>query len=222
MTNAIRKTARWTWKDTLLLIIAAAPILYAIGVYGKLPELMAVHFGTGGEANGYQSKGSFLILMSALNLALPLLMKWPPSLDPKRNNYEKFQGFYDLLRILVTVLLSGVFFIIILTNLGYDVPINFWVPLGVGALWMVIGNYMGRARPNYTFGIRTPWTLADEEVWRRTHRMAGPIWMLAGIVFIGVSLFPSIVPAWFGIVVILLSVLVPTLYSFIKYRERKN
>ncbi|WP_068774074.1 SdpI family protein [Paenibacillus sp. FJAT-26967] len=219
MTNPASKLTTWSWKDALLLIIAAAPTLFALWVYERLPDQMAIHFGTGGDPNGYQSKLAFILLISLLNLALPLLMKWMPSLDPGRKNYEKFQGFYDLFRLMMTLLLSGAFFLTLLYNLGYDVSIEMWVPLFVGILWMIVGNYIGRARPNYTFGIRTPWTLANEEVWRRTHRMAGPIWMIAGIIFIGVSLIPAIIPPWFAFTAVVLSILIPTVYSYLSYRK---
>ena len=88
-----------------------------------------------------------------------------------------------------------------------------------GLLFILIGNVMGRFKHNYFVGIRTPWTLANEEVWRKTHRVAAPIWVLGGIINILLAFtetnFKGI---WFVAIVAVISI-VPIVYSYIVYQQ---
>jgi uncharacterized membrane protein len=97
------------------------------------------------------------------------------------------------------------------------VPISLIAALSVGVLLMVIGNYMGKLRKNFFIGIRTPWTLASDAVWERTHRFAGPLFVAAGAAWIGLS-FVHARPGWMLVPVIAAAVL-PGIYSFVLYRR---
>jgi len=112
------------------------------------------------------------------------------------------------------------FGLILAFNLGYRIHMQMAVLLMVGLIWMVIGNFLGQVRFNYFFGIRTPWTLADEEVWRRTHRLAAPLWVIAG----GLMLISAFLPGWMSVGVlvaaIILTAMIPAVYSLIVYRKR--
>lgn len=186
-----KATGRWKWVDLLILAVAAVPIFLAIGFYDRLPESLSVHFNLRGEADGYQGKLSFLLTYGLLMTVLPWLMKLLPAIDPKRENYAKFNDIYELFRLLI-----------------------------IGGLWIIIGNYLGRIRFNYFVGIRTPWTLANEEVWRRTRRLAVPLWMAAGLIAILAAFLPGIV-AVLGLGIALgLSVVIPTVFSYLFYRQQ--
>lgn len=215
-----KATGRWKWVDLLILAVAAVPILLAIGFYDRLPESLAVHFNLRGEADGYQGKLSFLLTYGLLMTVMPWLMKLLPAIDPKRENYAKFNDIYELFRLLITLVLSGLLGIVIAYNLGYQVRIQMIVLLIIGGLWIIIGNYLGRIRFNYFVGIRTPWTLANEEVWRRTHRLAGPLWMEAGLIAILAAFLPGIVAVWGLGIALGLSVVIPTVFSYLFYRQQ--
>jgi hypothetical protein len=62
------------------------------------------------------------------------------------------------------------------------------VTVATGVLLLAIGNYLGKARRNAIFGLRTPWTLADGTVWDRTHRFTGVGMVLGGLTLIGLGL----------------------------------
>lgn len=205
--------------DLLLFLIGLIPLGAALVLYDRLPEQMAVHFGLNGKPDGYQSKLSFLILFSLLVIGLPILLKISRFIDPIQTNYEKFARAFEIIRVALTILLSSSFFITLLYNLGYSVNIQMFALTGIGLLFLIIGNYMGQLRFNYFIGIRTPWTLADEAVWRRTHRLAGPIWMFSGIVSIFAALLPAMAAVWSFGFALGTSVLLPTVYSFVLYKQ---
>ena len=104
-------------------------------------------------------------------------------------------------------------------NLGFAVNIQMIVLIGMGILFIFLGNYMSRIRLNYTMGIRTPWTLASEEVWRQTHRLAGPLWFIAGIIVIILAFLPGNLAFILMMIIIAIVALVPILYSYLLYKK---
>lgn len=214
----------WRIKDTILVIIGILPAILACILYAKLPEQMAVHFNVNNQPDGYNSRFWAVVTLFLLGLAVPLGMKLTRMLDPKRDNFAKFHRGYEAIRITTTLFISAVGFFIVLYNIGFIMETSLIVTVGVGILFIVIGNYMGQIRYNYTFGVRTPWTLANEEVWRRTHRLAGPLWVIFGLLLLGSSLFirsGSLLLGWV-IGCSLLASIIPMIYSYVVYRRLKN
>jgi uncharacterized membrane protein len=145
-----------------------------------LPDEVAIHWNLAGEADGYSSKwfGTF-ILPLAMTWCL-LLMTLLPKMDPEKANDEKFKGSYNML-INVFALFFIAFHVITLAyNLGFPVDVGLFVPIGVGVLFIVLGNYMPKFKRNYFVGIRTPWTLESETVWNKTHRIGRKVFVLMG------------------------------------------
>ena len=100
--------------------------------------------------------------------------------------------------------------------LGMDVNMEVIVSILMGGIFILLGNYMSKNHQNYTVGIKLPWTLNSEENWNRTHRMAGKLWILAGLVFWGSVFFENnMVP----IVIIVVVVTIPMIYSFVLYKK---
>jgi len=89
-------------------------------------------------------------------------------------------------------------------------------------LFVVIGNYMGTIRSNFFFGIKTPWTLSSDEVWRKTHRLGGALFILAGLSFIGAAFIRGILSALIPLAMILAAVAVPIGYSYFLYRRMEQ
>jgi uncharacterized membrane protein len=208
------KFGQW---DLLLLVIGLVPIIIAINYYSKLPEQMVSHFGLNGEANGYMKKEYFILLMCVLSIGMPLFLKFIRHIDPKRNNYMKFEDTFKLIRLSVSILISGLFIFSIFYNLGYTFSINHWGIPALGIFFIFLGNVLARIRFNYFVGIRTPWTLSNEEVWRRTHRFGGPIFMIAGFLMLSSLLFKN--PFWIILSAFLILIVVPTGYSYVISRK---
>lgn len=105
------------------------------------------------------------------------------------------------------------------TALGHKISVEIIMPLFMGALFVVIGNYMPKCKQSYTLGIKLPWTLDDEENWNKTHRLAGFLWVIGGVVIMASAFLGKF---WLFFVVLVPMVIIPTVYSYILYRNKKN
>ena len=200
-------------RKTLIItsIVTILPMLIGVICWNRLPDVMATHFGLNNEANGFSSKAFAVFGLPAFLLALLWVGAFVTSRDPKKQNISP--KVFSLTLWIVPVLSLFVAAIMYPINLGYKLDVIFFAELLLGLLFIIIGNYLPKARQNYTIGIKIPWTLANEENWNRTHRLAGYLWMIFGIlmILIGVTRF---VPAAWLIGIILMTVLVPCIYSF--------
>ncbi|MEL7435863.1 MAG: SdpI family protein [Chloroflexota bacterium] len=154
----------------IMLIVSAV-------LYPSLPETLPRQWGIDGEVNSTWHKNYAVLVMPALAIGIYLLTYILPMVDPRRDSYEKFRPSYERVRIAVLVMMAG-FHILTLTQ--YDNPqmLVKLILFGVSLLFVFIGNEMGRFRQTWFAGIRTPWTLADERVWKKTHRV-GARWFVA-------------------------------------------
>ena len=159
--------------------VCALSFAVTLALLPLLPARIPVHWNVDGQIDGWAARpGAFF--GPAMGLGLSLLMKFLPYIDPRRRSYEKFGRAYDAFRLalaLFALILQGVTLYAAFYPDGLDV--SRIITACVGALLCVAGNYMPKFRHNYFCGIRTPWTLASETCWRRTHRFAGPLWFWA-------------------------------------------
>ena len=160
----------------ILLSIVAGAVLY-----NYLPEQVPIHWNVHGEVDGYGGKFMGAFGLPLTTLAVYILMVIIPRIDPKRENYAKFTGAYNAFMAAFVIFMLTLQTAILLFTFGYNVNIGIVTQIGVGLLFVIIGNYMTRVRHNYFFGIKTPWTLANETVWRKTHRFGGILFVIAGL-----------------------------------------
>jgi len=207
-------------KEWPLLLFLAIPLIAAILIYPYMPDMVPTHWNTQGEVDRYSSKEFGTFFLPVLNIGLYILFLVLPHLDPKRANYEKFFGSYRLIRYATHVFFLFMFAITVLVSLGYSVDIGLWVAAGVAVLFIIMGNIMGRVRHNYFVGFRYPWTLANEEVWRKTHQIGSKAMVLGGIIaLIGVLLTED--NARF--IILMSGIFIPTIfttvYSYLVFRK---
>lgn len=202
-----------------LWLIIAATFVFSIIIYPKLPEQVPIHWNAAGEVDGYGSRVMGAFGLPLTNLGLVLLMKFLPAIDPKKHNYEKFKGFYHLFIWIMVLFMTGLYLLTIAWALGYHLSISLFTKLGLGIMFMVLGNYMGKVRPNWFYGIKTPWTLENEEVWVKTHRLGGPLMFSAGLITLCLAFVDH--PSTFIIVItiILLAASIPAVYSYWLYHR---
>lgn len=200
-------------KKTLIItsIVTILPVLIGIICWNRLPEVMATHFGFNNEANGFSSKAFAVFGLPMILLAVLWVGAFVTAHDPKRQNISP--KMFSLMLWIAPVISLVAAATIYPVNLGYELDIAFFSELLVGLMFIIIGNYLPKARQNYTIGIKIPWTLANEENWNRTHRLAGYLWMICGILMILISL-TRFVPAEWLVGIFLIMVLVPCIYSF--------
>lgn len=216
------KENKWTKRDWILLAINAFIFAALFIAYNdRLPERVTSHYNVSGEADRTMTKASFWLLYGAIGTILPSLMTLIRQIDPRKQNYARFNSYYYLMRYAISVFLHGIFLLVILDNLDYEVPMINMILGGIGLLWIVVGNGMSQLRSNFFMGIRTPWTLTDEDNWRRTHRVGARLWVLAGLLMlIGALTLPRIGLVIDLIVAIALSIVAPIAYSFLLYRRK--
>ena len=206
-------------KKTLIItsIVTMLPVLIGIICWNRLPEVMATHFGFNNEANGFSSKAFAVFGLPLILLAVLWVGAFVTAHDPKRQNISP--KMFSLMLWIAPVISLVAATTIYPVNLGYELDIAFFSELLVGLMFIIIGNYLPKARQNYTIGIKIPWTLANEENWNRTHRLAGYLWMICGILMILISL-TRFVPAEWLVGIFLIMVLVPCIYSFWLHAEK--
>ena len=200
-------------RRTLIItsIVTILPILIGVVFWDRLPDVMATHFGTNNMANGFSSKAFAVFGIPLICLAVlwagPLVITHDPR---KRNITPKMFTLGLWIAPIISLVVAATMYPL---NLGYPVNTTYVGELFVGMLLIIIGNYMPKARQNYTIGIRLPWTLANEENWNRTHRIAGYLWLISGILVVALTLCKVLNPGWM-IVIIAVIVIVPFFYSF--------
>ena len=197
-------------------VICLLPIAAGLAVYGKLPEQVPTHFGFDGTPNGWSSKAFAVFGIPCFMGAINLLLYFGLNADPKKKNMGEAMVRISLCIIpVLSVLMSGM---MLANALGYNTKIETVMPLLMGVLFVLIGNYLPKTKQSYTMGIKLPWTLNSEENWNRTHRMAGFLWVIGGAAFIAVTLL-KIWNVWIFAVILAVMALVPTVYSYLLYKK---
>lgn len=175
-------------SDIFNFIIIAAAFLLTIATYNKLPDLVPIHWNAAGKITDYGPKAFGAFLSPVLMFFTWSGMKYLPKIDPKKENYEQFKRSYSIITNLFLIFFLILHVFILGAALGYNIPIEKVIPLSVGFLFIVIGNYLPKTKSNYFIGIKTPWTLSSDYSWKKTHRLGGKSFVIAGILMIISSL----------------------------------
>ena len=172
----------------LMWFFALLPFVLVALAWPYLPEKVPTHWGFDGKVDGYGPPATLWVLC-ALNIPLVLLFQFLPRLDPKKENYEKFQSLYDFVGPLIPLIMLFCIAIILSESL-WPGRINVSRTLGLvlGVLFIILGNLMGKVKTNWFMGFRTPWALSDPDVWNKTQRMGGWTIFLAGLAAVILSL----------------------------------
>lgn len=205
-----------------ILVVAAAVVASAVA-YARLPERVPVHWNAAGEVDRYGSRLEGVLIMPVVMVGLALLIPALPRIDPRGANYEKFKPTYHLVMNTILTFMLGVHLTVLAATLGVPVDVGRVVPIGVGALLVVLGNVLPRTRPNWMFGIRTPWTLSSDRVWERTHRVGGYLMLAAGLL---VALTGLLSPGARSMLVVVVAVVAAALgsvaYSYVAWRQERR
>lgn len=208
-------------KPARTLIVSIVFVAIAVGVatwlYPHMPARVATHWGVDGQPNGYSPRFWAAAMWPILILGLAVLTVALPRISPKRFEMESFAGVYCALMLAIQGVMLVLGITAMLAGADHAVPMATIAPLGVGVLLMVLGNYMGKLRRNFFIGIKTPWTLASEAVWERTHRLAGWLYVLAGVAMVVLGLAGAM-SGW-SLAAVVIVVLIPAIYSYFIYRR---
>ena len=163
------------------LLASAAATLFAVLSWPRLPERVASHWDIDGAVNGTMPRFWLVLMMPILAVALAGVLTIAPKVDPKRRNFPLHADAYWVVANAVLLFLALVHVLVIGYNLGWPIQLQVVMMPGLGLLFIVIGNVLTRVRPNWIFGIRTPWTLSSEVSWRETHRIGGYGFVAVGV-----------------------------------------
>ncbi|HYR09473.1 MAG TPA: SdpI family protein [Longimicrobium sp.] len=199
--------------------VAAAMWAFALAVYARLPNRVPSHWNLQGEVDGWMEKPLGPLMQPLIATVMLGLLWLLPRIDPRRANVERFAEDRRLLINLIILFMAVVQVATLGHALGWPVQVDRVIMASVGLLFVGLGNYLPRIRSNWFMGIRTPWTMDNERVWRATHRVGGRTFVGAGLVMALAALLPEPARAWTTGAAIAVAVAVPLVYSYVAYRR---
>lgn len=192
--------------------------ILSIYFYPQVPEKMATHWNSQGEVDGYMSKLWGLFFMPLVITGIVIMFLIIPKIDPKKENIAKFRKYYDRFIVILILFMIAVHLQILLWNAGIKISPNSVLPLGIGLLFYYIGILTENAERNWFIGIRTPWTLSSDRVWKKTNHIGGKLFKIAGMAAILGAFFPEYA-IYFILVPIMVIAGLTVVYSYIEYQK---
>lgn len=202
----------------IILVMSAAAGAYA---YPRLPERVATHWNAAGEVDGYSSPLSGVLLLPLVLAGVSLLMLFLPEIDPLKANIARFRRQYNRLVVVFAAFMFYLYLLTLLQNLGPRFNLVQALAPAFAALFYYSGVLLGHAQRNFFIGIRTPWTLSSDSVWRQTHRRGALLFKLAG----GAALLGVLLPhyaIWLVLAPVLLAALYSVVFSYLIFRQEAN
>lgn len=224
MKNNTAKHSTSLPKELLLLLITIIPVVYLFIVWKELPDQVPIHWNFQGEVDQYGSKASLGWIILLINVPIYLLMLFLPKIAAKQESIERMGKKYYRLRLILQLFLSTLVFIILLVSSGAT-QIAIETLLGYSFIFFMLlfGNYMGSIRQNHFMGIRTPWTLENEEVWKKTHQLGGRLWIGGGLLgFILLLFLPNNWALMTVVALMTIPMILASIYSFVLFKKLKN
>lgn len=214
-----------TFLKKIIWLFIIGPVVYLAIVWNSIPETVAMHFNLKGEVDRYGSKNELItmtLILTVVNVAVYLLLPQVYRIDPKRYAEENKSRLHRI-AFAVSVFIAAVLCLLIYTSVHENINISGrFITAGVGLLLAVIGNYMYNIKPNYFAGIRLPWTLSNDENWRKTHLLGGKLMFGGGLLIAVISLFTSFLLSMIILFVIMsLVILITCIYSYNLYKRLK-
>ena len=204
------------------LVVALVAVAVSVWAYSRLPQVVATHWNLQGTPDGYSSRFWAAAVMPLVIAGLTGLFNVLPKVDPRHENYAKFLNTYWLIANAVLVFAAVAHALILANALGFTVQVDRLLPVGVGLLFAFLGNYLTRVEPNWFIGVRTPWTLSSDAVWRKVHRTAGWLFVIAGVVIAAGAFAPrnAFVPLF--IVTIVVAAAIPVVQSYVLWKREQQ
>jgi uncharacterized membrane protein len=193
-------------------------IIGTILIYPSLPGRIPQHWNIDGQVDRFAAKSN-IFFTAAFPLGIYLMMAFLPKIDPKKESYLKHARAYQVTNWALSLFLVCLHWVTIGVATGYPLNVGFFIRILMGILFIILGNYLTQVRPNYFFGIKTPWTLANEEVWRKTHRVGGYGFIIAGALELVSAFFKGGAAFVLAIGSLLAVVTFTVIYSYLEYRK---
>lgn len=195
-------------------------LMLGISIYGytQIEGDIAIHFDSSNQPDSTMEKLPGLALLPVISVAILAMFKLLPRIDPLKKNIEEFKPAFKWLAVAIIAFMAYIQALIVAWNLGIIFDISKAVIPAIAAIFYVVGLVMEKAKRNWFIGLRTPWTLSNEEVWDRTHQKIAPWFKFAAVFSFGGLFFPDRVLEFVIVPVVLVSV-AGVLYSYKIYGE---
>ncbi len=210
----IKKHLKMLVLTTVIILI---PVLVGLMLWNRLPDEIATHWNAEGIADGFSSKPVAVFALPAVLAAVHWFAVLVTSADPKAQDIDAKP--FALVMWISPVLSLVVSSVSYASALGHNISMEIIMPLLMGVMFIILGNYMPKCKQNYTIGIKVPWALNDEENWNKTHRFAGIIWVIGGVITMATAFLGSML---IFIPIILIMSIAPTVYSYLYYRKNNK
>ena len=209
-------------KELPLIGIVLLPFLYLAYVWNQLPAQVPLHYNIKGEVDRYGDKSELILIPIMTSLLIYVIFSVVPYIDPKKQIQKLGKKYHTLKRVITTFMsILALFIIYNAKNQSFANP-NYILML-CGILFIIFGNYFKTLKTNYFIGIRTPWTLENENIWKETHKLGGKIWFIGGFIIILSSLtYNEQTNFIIFMITIAIMVLVPVIYSYLLFRKQKG
>ena len=204
------------------LLASAGATFFAVVSWPRLPERVASHWNVHGVVDGTTSRIWLVAMMPILALALAGILTIAPKIDPKRRNFPLHASAYWVVANAVLFFLALVHVFLVGFNLGWPIDLQAVMMPGLGILFIVIGNVLTRVRPNWIFGIRTPWTLSSEVSWRETHRIGGYGFVAVGVAVVVTALVNPPAAIYVMLVGLGIATLLAVVWSYVSWKRDPN
>jgi uncharacterized membrane protein len=208
-------------KKKLVFIIITLCFVVGFYFYNLMPEQMASHWDAQGQVNGYVSKDFGVFFFPVLLLILSLFLLYIPNIDPLKKNIEKFRDDYEMFVVWFTVFFFYVYILTLLWNLGIVFNMNMVLMPAFAVLFYYMGVLLEKAKRNYFIGIRTPWTLASDKVWDKTHKLGAKLFKVTGLLAL-FSIFFYNYAFFFVFIPIIGSSLYLVIYSYYEFKKENG
>lgn len=199
--------------------LTVVPFFISVLFYNRLPEQVPTQWSSDNVVSGYSSRNMAAFGIPAFMLLMAVIVNVTYRIDPKRENITRSREMKQIMRWFIVIVAVLVQSVIVLSAIGITIQVGRVVSMPIASLFIVVGNYMPKCRQNYTLGIKLPWTLADEDNWNRTHRLAGYVWIVGGILMVILGFFQK--ADWY-FVIIAAVVLIPSVYSYVIYHRKQS
>ncbi len=210
----IKNNKRKLVLSSLLILL---PILAGILLWNQLPDRIATHWGLDGNPDGWSSRPLAVFGSPLFFLAMHWLGVFVTAKDPKnKGQNRKVMGLVLWICPIISIVANS---IVYTTVLGIAVPVGTVALLLVGLGFVFIGNYLPKCKQNYTIGIKITWTLASEENWNATHRLAGKLWIIGGLLMMAGAFLPQGALPYMLLGLLSIVVIIPVVYSYLFYKK---
>lgn len=202
--------------------VIVAMLVITAWAWPQIPDdaRIPIHWDASGQVDGYGPKWLGLLGIPSVAAGIVGLMALLPRVEPRRHNLERSSTAYVATGIAVAAFLAVLHLFAVLSALGSDVDTTAAALIGAGVLFVVIGNFLGKSRSNWFFGIRTPWTLSSELSWTRTHRLGGWVFLGSGVAVVLTTVwFGSALAVWVMLATLGIGIIAMVAYSYLVWRD---